>query len=158
MIRITGFIMLILIKGAVVYSQSINEEKMALTNFLKRMYTAVPFEGVKIMDDYDNQYLVSVLSLDKSKYPNTSTLMRVAQVKAQSQASNYINGTSVSTDLIIKTTETNENGAPKSVVETLESIREKATGFVNGLELLTNFDIEEGKRQLFMFYKVIPEN
>lgn len=150
--------MLILIKGAVVYSQSINEEKMALTNFLKRMYTAVPFEGVKIMDDYDNQYLVSVLSLDKSKYPNTSTLMRVAQVKAQSQASNYINGTSVSTDLIIKTTETNENGAPKSVVETLESIREKATGFVNGLELLTNFDIEEGKRQLFMFYKVIPEN
>lgn len=158
MIRNIGIILLFLIKAADVYSQSINEEKMALTNFLKRMYTAVPFEGVKIMDDYDNQYLVSVLSLDKSKYPNTSTLMRVAQVKAQSQASNYINGTSVSTDLIIKTTETNENGAPKSVVETLESIREKATGFVNGLELLTNFDIEEGKRQLFMFYKVIPEN
>jgi len=158
MIRNIGIILLFLIKVADVYSQSINEEKMALTNFLKRMYTAVPFEGVKIMDDYDNQYLVSVLSLDKSKYPNTSTLMRVAQVKAQSQASNYINGTSVSTDLIIKTTETNENGAPKSVVETLEFIREKATGFVNGLELLTNFDIEEGKRQLFMFYKVIPEN
>lgn len=137
-------------------AQSINDEKMALTNFLKRMYNAVPFEGVKIMDDYNHQYLVSVLSLEKAKYPSISTMMRVGQVKAQSQASNYINGTSVSTDLIIKTTETTENGTPKSVVETLESIREKATGFVNGLELLTNFDIEEGKRHLFMYYKVIP--
>lgn len=139
-------------------AQSINEEKTALSNFIKRMYNAVPFEGVKIMDDYSSQYLVSVLSLDKAKYPNSTTMTRIAQVKAQSQASSYINGTSVSTDLIIKTTETTEQGETKSVLETLESIREKGNGFVNGMELLTNFDIEEGKRHLFIYYKVISTN
>lgn len=152
------FFILFTMTATVIFSQSINEEKMALTNFIKRMYTAVPFEGVKIMDDYSTQYLISVLSLDKAKYPNSTTMTRVAQVKAQSQASSYINGTSVSTDLIIKTTETSEQGEPKSVVETLESIREKGNGFVNGMELLTNFDIEDGKRHLFIYYKVIAQN
>ena len=36
-------------------AQSFNEDKTAFSNFLKRMYTAKPFEGVKIVDDYDPQ-------------------------------------------------------------------------------------------------------
>lgn len=89
--------------GSSIAAQSINEEKTALSNFIKRMYNATPFEGVKIMDDYSSQYLVSLLSLDKALYPTNTTKTRIAQVKAQSQASSNINGTSVSTDLIIKT-------------------------------------------------------
>jgi len=150
--------LVLVLSGTWMFSQSINEEKTALSNFIKRMYNTTPFEGVKIMDDYTAQYLVSVLSLDKAKYPNSTTMARIAQVKAQSQASSYINGTSVSTDLIIKTTETTDQGETKSVVETLESIREKGNGFINGMELLTNFDIEEGKRHLFIYYKVISAN
>jgi hypothetical protein len=47
------------------------------------MYISNPFEGVKILDDYDHQYLVSVVNLDKTKYTNQSVMNRVAQVKAQ---------------------------------------------------------------------------
>ena len=59
------------------YSQSINEDKTALTNFIKRMYNSAPFEGVKVIDDYDHQYFISVLSLERSKYPNESMMFRV---------------------------------------------------------------------------------
>ena len=52
------------------YGQGFNEDKTAFSNFIKRMYTAAPFEGVKIVDDYDHQYLVSVISLEKAKYTN----------------------------------------------------------------------------------------
>ena len=40
----------------------------------------------------------------------------------------------------------------------IETIKENAMGFVNSLELLTNFDIEESKRMLFIFYKEIEVN
>jgi hypothetical protein len=32
------------------------------------MYNSAPFEGVKVIDDYDHQYFISVLSLEKGKY------------------------------------------------------------------------------------------
>ena len=66
-------------------AQSFNEEKTAFANFIKRMHVAAPFDGVKIVEDYDKKYLISVVALDKSKYANASTLNRVAQVKSQAQ-------------------------------------------------------------------------
>jgi hypothetical protein len=142
------YIILLLITGNS-FSQSINEDKTALTNFIKRMYNAAPFEGVKVIDDYDHQYFISVLSLEKAKYPSESTMFRVAQVKGQSQASTFFNGSTISSDLVIKTSE-KEN---TTTVETIESIKENAIGFVKSMELLTNFDDTDGKRMVFMFYK-----
>jgi hypothetical protein len=49
-------------------AQSIGQEHQNLAAFLKRMYLAAPFEGVKIVEDYDNQYLISVIALEKAKY------------------------------------------------------------------------------------------
>lgn len=42
------------------------------------MYETKPFEGAKLFSDYDNNYLLSVLSLDKSKYTSQNNMMRVA--------------------------------------------------------------------------------
>ena len=128
-----------------------------MTNFIKRMYKATPFEGVKIIDDYDHQYLVSVLSLDKAKYTSPSLMNRVAQVKAQSQANTYLNGSSISTDIVIKTTEQKAGDKTNTVVESIESIKENAVGFSQGLELLTNFDDEQSKRMVFIYYREIKK-
>ncbi len=73
------------------FSQSFNEDKVACSNYIQRMYKFKPFEGVKIVEDYDDAYLISVLSLPVDKYPNQSMMMRVADVKAQSQASTFLN-------------------------------------------------------------------
>ena len=150
----TKFTLLFLILSFSSYSQSINEDKTALTNFIKRMYNAAPFEGVKVIDDYDHQYFISVLSLEKAKYTNDAMMNRVAQVKGQSQANIFFNGSTISSDLVIKTTENKSTDKPAtSAVETIESIKENAMGFVKSMELLTNFDNPDGKRMVFIFYK-----
>jgi hypothetical protein len=140
------------------YSQSINDDKTSLTNFIKRMYNSAPFEGVKVIDDYDHQYFISVLSLEKGKYPNEAMMNRVAQVKGQSQANIFFNGSTISSDLVIKTTENKSIDKPNTAVETIESIKENAMGFVKSMELLTNFDNADGKRMLFIFYKEMKSN
>jgi 6-pyruvoyl-tetrahydropterin synthase len=140
-----------------IQAQSFNEEKTSMVNFIKRMYNSSPFEGVKIVDDYDHQYLVSVLSLDKTKYTSPSIMNRVAQVKAQSQANNYLNGSTISSDLIIKTTEQKNGEKSSTVVETIESIKENAVGFSQGLELLNNFEYEKTKRIVFIYHREITK-
>jgi len=137
------------------YSQSFNEDKTAFSNFIKRMYTATPFEGVKIVDDYDHQYLISVISVEKAKYTDPSILNRVAQVKAQSQANTFLNGASISMEMIIKTTDQTSKDSTSTIVETIESIKQNSTGFTQGLELLCNFDNADNKRAVFIYFREI---
>ena len=136
-----------------VFAQGYNQERTALTNFLVRMYENAPFEGVRAVDDYEQQYLISVLTLEKDKYPNESTMFRVAGVKAMSQASRFFNGSSITSDLIIRTSEKSDG---TSDTEIIEAINEKSVGFVKSLELLTNFDQDNG-RMVFIYFTPIKQ-
>lgn len=129
------------------FSQSYNQEKTALTNFLVRMYENAPFDGVKAVEDYDNAYLMSVVKLDKTKYKTDAALNRVAQVKAMSQASRFFNGSDITDDIIIRTTEKADG---TSDTEIIENIRENSAGYVKQLEHLTNFSASDGQ-QVFIF-------
>jgi hypothetical protein len=131
--------------------QGFNNEKVDLSNFLKRMYNSSPFTGVKLVDDYDNNYIISVVSLSKEKYTNPSIMNRVAEVKSSSQASRFFNGSSISVDFVISTTEKNESG--ETEVKTIEAIKENSMGFVKGLELLTNF--EENGFMIYIYYNKV---
>lgn len=128
-------------------AQSYNQEKTALTNFLVRMYENAPFEGVKAVEDYENVYLMSVVKLDKTKYKSNSALNRVAQVKAMSQASRFFNGSDITDDMIIRTTEKTDGTADTEIIE---NIREHSVGYVKQLEHLTNFPSPDGQ-QVFIF-------
>ena len=75
-----------------IHAQGYNSNRIALTNFLVRMYNDAPFDGVRIVDDYEKAYLISVLALDKSKYKMEAALNRVASTKAMAQASAHIWG------------------------------------------------------------------
>lgn len=133
------------------YSQDYNSERTALAKFLTRMYTSSPFEGVRVVNDYDNNYLISVLSLDPAKYKNNMSVMnRVAGVKAMSQASVFFNGSQITSELVIKTSEIEK----ESCTEILETINENSVGFVKALEQLTNF--ENNGRIIFIY--VTPVN
>ena len=133
----------------IVQAQSYNQERTAMTNFLVRMYENAPFEGVRAVDDYEQQYLISVLTLDPAKYGgNESAMFRVAGVKAMSQANRFFNGSSITSDLIIRTSEKSDGSADTEIIET---INEKSVGFVKSLELLTNFTLPDG-RIAFIYY------
>lgn len=131
-------------------AQGYNSDIDALRKFITRMYTASPFEGVKLIEDYDNQYLLSVIVLDPAKYGNNnSTMTRVASVKAMSEASRFFNGSQITMDLVITT---KDDGQSSITTEMLEEINEKSIGYVKALSLMTSFANEEGKH-VFVYYK-----
>lgn len=135
--------------GLTASAQSYDSGRTALANFLTRMYNNAPFEGVRAVDDYDHAYIMSVLALDKAKYKTEAVLNRVASVKAMAQASRYFNGSNITQDMIIRTSE-KSNG--ETDTEIIENIREHSVGYVKQLELLTNFTREDGM-QVFIFIK-----
>jgi len=151
------FILSIVFISIEVHAQSFNEDKTAFTNYVKRMYTSAPFDGVKIIEDYDHQYLVSVIGIDKVKYTDPAVMNRVAQVKAQSQVNTYLNGASIDMNTIIRTTETTENNQTKSVTESIEQIKQNSTGFSQGLELLTNFENSDSKKMVYVYMREIKK-
>lgn len=148
---------LIFFVNHIVFTQSFNDNKKSLSNFLERMYSNLPFEGVKVIEDYDYNYVISVVSLEQSKYSSQSNMNRVAQVKANSQANTFFNGSIISLDFIVKTTETRSKKAEEVTIESMEFIKENSFGFVKGMELLTNFETEQGKKMVFIYFKKIED-
>lgn len=145
-----GFILLNLFIIALgIQAQSYNSDKVSFTNFLVRMYNSTPFEGVRAVDDYDHAYLISVLALDKTKYKTDAVLNRVASVKAMAQASRYFNGSNITQDMIIHTSEKSDGSVDTEIIE---NIREYSVGYVKSLEQLTNFTRDDGM-QVFIFIK-----
>lgn len=147
--KICYLLMAVILTCPSLCAQNYNREKQSWVNYVIRMYNNAPFEGVKVVDDATSQNLIVVLSLIPSKYGgNESTMSRVAAVKAQSQASRYFSGSDVTADIIIKTTESEED----TTTEVIETIKEHSAGLVKALELLTNFKPEkDADRRVFIF-------
>lgn len=129
-------------------AQGYSSDKVAFTNFLVRMYNNAPFDGVRAVNDYDNAFLISVLALDPAKYNNNeSAINRVASVKVMAQASRFLNGSNITQDMIIHTTEKNYGTSDTDIIE---NIHENSVGYVKAMEQLTNFKRSDGK-QVFVF-------
>ena len=143
--------LVLLLTAVCVNAQGFNNDKTELSMFVERMYRNAPFEGVKVMQDYDNEYILSVVVLPVANYSSESDMNRVAMVKAQRQVSTFFNGATITSDLVITTS---ENPVDSTVTTTLtETIRERSIGYVRQLELLTNFTVEQGARKVFVYYK-----
>lgn len=135
-------------------AQSFDQERIALAKFIERMYNSSPFEGCRIVDDYDNSYLISVVELDKSRYKTSSVMNRIAQVKSQRNAGEFFNGSQSYSEITIRTPKSEEKGGSKEITETYEIIRTNSTGFVQQMALLTSFESNESM-SVFIFYKKI---
>jgi hypothetical protein len=61
------------------FSQSFDEEKVAMTNFVKRMYQAAPFEGGKLLEGDEASYHVVAI-------PVSSSIPKENEIKAQETA------------------------------------------------------------------------
>lgn len=140
-----------------VSAQGFNEDKTALANFLKRMYATAPLDGVKVVNDYDKNYFISVVSLPNAAYPSSSARDRVAAVKARQQASTFFNGSNISSDLEVITTQENMTDTVATKVTMTERLKETSLGFVEGMELLVGFPNSDSTRTVYIFYReMIP--
>lgn len=134
-------------------AQSYNQERIALENFLVRMYKNAPFEGVKIVSDYHNNYLLSVVLVKKSG--SESSMNRIAQLKSSRQVSQYLNGViSTESETIIRTTE--DVKEEKTVEEITDIIKENSIGFTKAMEVLKAFDAND-KERCYMFFRRVEE-
>lgn len=139
------------------WAQGYDEERVSLSMFVERMFNNEPFEGCRIIDDYDNSYMLAVVILDKTKYQNKMAMNRVAQVKSQRTAGEFFNGSQSYTEMVIRTPKSEEKGGDPSMAETMEVIRANSIGFVKQMQLLTSFDGEEDTK-VFVYYKKVDKN
>ena len=136
-------------------AQNYNQSQKALENFLVRMYKSAPFEGVKVVADYENSYLLPVILVKKSTNSTESSMNRIAQLKSSRQVSQYLNGIiSTESETIIHTTENTKT--QKSIEEIIDVIRENSIGFTKAMEVLTTFDANDIER-CYMFYRKVEE-
>ena len=141
---------------ALSFAQSFDEDRVAFSNFIERMYNNAPFEGCRLVDDYDHSYFLSVVALEKKKYTSSIAMNRVSQVKSQRNAGEFFNGTQTYSEFTIMTPKAKENGANEGIVETIEVIKSNSTGFVQQMELLTTFDGDEGVK-IYVYYKQLKK-
>lgn len=139
-----------------VTGQTISSEMVSLGNFVKRMYEASPFEGVKVIEDYNNSYLISVVMLEKAKYSSEIIRNKVANTKARSNVSKFLNGTEISTDFIIQTEERKADTVRTEII-TYDIIKERSSGMVDAMETLVSFDTNDGKYYVCVLFKIYKD-
>jgi len=132
--------------------QQISSDKISLSNFMQRYYESQPFEGVKILEDYENKYLISLIVMEFPLDSNTNKTNRIAAIKARKNASIFINGSIISSsDVIFKNKSSNNDTIRETIIT--QTIKETSNGFIDGIELLTNFkDLMTGSL-VFVYYR-----
>lgn len=152
-----GFVLSFLLLGISIhlFAQGYDQERIQLANFIERMYNNAPFDGCRIVDDYDNSYLLSVVALDKSKYKTSQIMNRVAEVKSQRNAGEFFNGSQSYTSMTIKTPKGEEHES--DMTEVYELIRVNSIGYVKQMQLLTSFEDTTGMH-VFIYYKKVDKN
>jgi hypothetical protein len=148
------FVLAFLLVGITIQlsAQGYDQERIELANFIERMYNNSPFDGCRIVDDYDNSFLLSVVTLDKSKYKTPQVMNRVAEVKSQRNAGEFFNGSQSYTSMTIKTPKGEEHET--DMTEVYELIRVNSIGYVKQMQLLTSFDDITGMR-VFVYCKKV---
>lgn len=139
------------------FAQGYDEDRINLAMFIERMYNNEPFDGCRIVDDYDNSYMLAVVTLDKAKYQNKMAMNRVAEVKSQRIAGEFFNGTHSYTEIVIRTPKSEEKGGSPTMTETIEVIKVNSTGYVRQMQLLTSFDGEDNTK-VYVYFKKIDKN
>jgi hypothetical protein len=137
-------------------AQDFGGDKVGLSNFVRRMYNAKAFNGVKMLQTEDGQdYMISVVELKKDPAKTESIMSRIASVKAKAFASQYINGSDVNSEVVIITKEEKTKDSIITKTEMQESLKESSTGFADGMELLINFDSNEGNQAVYIYYREV---
>lgn len=135
-----------------VSAQGYDQDRIQLAKFIERMYNNAPFDGCRIVDDYDNSYFLSVVTLDKSKYKTPQIMNRVADVKSQRNAGEFFNGSQSYTEMTIKTPKGEEHES--DMTEVYELIRVNSIGYVRQMQLLTSFEDTNGM-MVYVYYKKV---
>ena len=117
-----------------------------ITEFIKKN----SIDGARIISAPTNKYIVSTIILENAKYTTPEMRDKAAFMKAKQLVNTLVNGSTITSDQIIRT---DENDRSTEVTNT-EIIREKSMGFIQGLALLFAKEITENKTT-YVYYTII---
>lgn len=107
-------------------------------------------DGVRVISAPSNKYVIATISLENAKYTTPEMRDKVAFLKAKQLVNSTLNGSTITSDLIIRTDETDQ----RTEVINTEVIREHAMGFLQGLELLFGKEIIPNKTTYVYYSKI----
>lgn len=121
-----------------------------LEEFITGLMKKKLIDGAKIISAPGNKYIIASISLENSKYTSSEMRDKAAFMKTKQFVNTLINGSTITSDQIIRTDESDI----RTVVSSTEIVREKAMGFIQGLELLFSKDIMPNKTTYVYFAKL----
>jgi hypothetical protein len=119
----------------------------SLEQFLLTQLKKSPFDGARIVSAPNNKFIITSVSLENSKYATPEMRDKVAQMKAKQMVNTLVNGSTITSDMIIRV---DQDGGSEDG-DSVEKIREQAMGFINGLELLARRELASDKTT-YLYY------
>jgi hypothetical protein len=117
-----------------------------ITEFIKNK----SIDGALIISAPANKYIVSTITLENAKYTTPEMRDKTAFMKAKQLVNTLLNGSTITSDLIIRTDENDRN----TEVTNTEIIREQSIGFIQGLALLFAKEITQNKTTYVYYSKI----
>jgi hypothetical protein len=117
-----------------------------ITEIIKKKNT----DGARIISAPANKYIVSTITLENAKYTTSEMRDKAAFMKAKQLVNTLVNGSTISSDQIIRTDESDK----RTEVTSTEIIKEHAMGFIQGLELLFSKELNIEKTTYVYYSKI----
>ena len=121
-----------------------------LEEFITEIIKKKSIDGARIISAPSNKYIVSTITLENAKYSTPEMRDKAAFMKAKQLVNSMVNGSTITSDQIIRT---DENDKSTEVTNT-EIIQEQSMGFIQGLELLFAKEITQNKTTYVYYSKI----
>lgn len=121
-----------------------------LEEFIIEFIKKKSIDGARIISAPANKYIVSTITLENAKYTSPEMRDKAAFMKAKQLVNTLVNGSTISSDQIIRT---DENDIRTEITST-EIVKEHAMGFIQGLELLFAKEITQNKTTYVYYSKI----
>ncbi len=121
-----------------------------LGEFITDIIKKKNIDGARIISAPANKYIVSTITLENAKYTTSEMRDKAAYMKAKQLVNTMMNGSTITSNQIIRT---DENDVRTEITST-EIVKEQAMGFIHGLELLFAKEITQNKTTYVFYSKV----
>jgi hypothetical protein len=118
-----------------------------LDSFLTEQIRKKPINGARIISAPGNKYIIATITLENINYESSNMRDKVAFMKAKQFVNSMVNGSTILSDQIIRTDESDKS----TEVSITEIVREHSMGFIQGLELLFAKEITPD-RTTYVYY------
>jgi hypothetical protein len=121
-----------------------------LEEFITDIIKKKSIDGARIISAPANKYIVSAITLENAKYTSSEMRDKAAFMKAKQSFNILVNGSTITSDQIIRTDESDKS----TEITSTEIVKEHAMGFIQGIELLFGKEIIQNKTTYVYYSKI----